>query len=638
MNIFSNTLRKKIYFLSILSSIFFIGIAYIAYNNLINLSKSFDDFAQINSQAQSYIELTKDVEKLKGNVQSFTYSGYKGSAQEAKKLYEKITNFFVNTQLRKETEVDKSLLAIELHLKKYFDTFKEVERQKKVQKDLKKLKRDLHEKLIDKLYKYSQTTYKKSLILKNINDEIFKAEKYSLYYFDTMDTDYIKQYKEVISKTKKNLSKLKNKEVDVEKVYQLKELSNILKQYSKIFLKTVQQVRSYTFLINVVMSAELYEVLYYANIIHNTSLSIIEKIENNVDTNISDSTKIFLLLGVLFFIFMLTASLIITNSIVNPITLLTESFKKLTKGETDFKILEYSVNDEIGDLSTAAVVFQEKNKELQKYQTELEKLVISRTEELTKAQNHLIESEKMASLGSLVAGISHEINTPVGLSLTGVSYINEITNNIIKDVENNNLKQSSFKKYLEDVRVMSETMEKSLNDATELIKSFKQISVDQHAEQIRDFKLHNYVEDVLLSLKNNIKHTHIDITNNIPIELTLHSYPGIFSQIFTNLIMNSIVHAFDEDQKGNIYIEAITNDNNLMLTYIDNGKGMDDNTIKHIFDPFFTTKMGQGGSGLGMYIIYNLITQKLNGNIVCQSKITQETKFIITIPMESKDV
>jgi len=374
MNIFSKTLRKKIYFLSILSSVFFIAIAYIAYNSLTNLSKSFDDFSKINTQAQSYIEFTRDIEKLRGSVQSFTYSGYEDSANDAKEIYIKINDFFTLNKSEKNSNVTNNFLDIEGHLIKYFDTFKEVEKQKKLQKKLTIKKMSLHNKFVEKIQKYSKLMPKYSVELGIINYDINKAEKFSLYYFDTLDRTYIKNYKITIKRAKNSLDALISSESNAKKIYQLKELSILLQQYSKIFLKTIQQVRGYKFLVNVVMSAELYEVLHYANIINNESLAIIKEIENNVDKQMSNTQKVFLIIVALFFIFMLFASFVITKSIVNPITLLTKSFKKLTEGETDFEIAQYNENDEIGDLSKAALVFQKKNKETEIFLQESKQL------------------------------------------------------------------------------------------------------------------------------------------------------------------------------------------------------------------------------------------------------------------------
>jgi len=347
----------------------------------------------------------------------------------------------------------------------------------------------------------------------------------------------------------------------------------------------------------------------------------------------------------------------VTNSKVSVKKILETCIEPKLPGHTILKSkdeIEYQISDSsapiideggktIGVILVFRDVTEEHNiqEELYKYRDDLESLVSSRTKELedsisdlNRAQNQLVESEKMVSLGSLVAGIAHEINTPVGLSLTGITHIEEITTVLIKDLENQTLKQSSLTNFLKDVKVMSNSMQNSLLDAAQLIKSFKQISVDQHAEQMREFNLYSYVNDVLYSLKNEIKNTHINITNNVDVELNLNSYPGVFSQLLTNLIINSKIHAFNEDEDGAIEINAKKENANLLLTYEDNGSGMSQKVVKHIFDPFFTTKMGQGGSGLGMHIVYNLVTQKMNGTIKCQSSLGHGTKFIINIPIE----
>jgi len=280
-------------------------------------------------------------------------------------------------------------------------------------------------------------------------------------------------------------------------------------------------------------------------------------------------------------------------------------------------------------------------KELNLYRDNLEELVSSRTKklndsivQLTNAQNKLIESEKMASLGSLVAGIAHEINTPVGSSITGITHIQDLSKNINQQLQNKTLKKSLLENYVKDINIMSESVRVSLVNAANIVKSFKQIAVDQHAEEIRDFNLYKYIQSVLLNLKSAIKNERIHIDNHIDKELNIYSYPGVFSQIITNLVMNSKIHAFDSDIDGVIEINIKQDNNNLIFTYKDNGKGMSENTIKHIFDPFFTTKLGQGGSGLGMHIIYNLITQKMKGTIECDSELNVGTEFIINIPIK----
>jgi len=297
----------------------------------------------------------------------------------------------------------------------------------------------------------------------------------------------------------------------------------------------------------------------------------------------------------------------------------------------------------VGVLGIYSDITERKNSqnELLLYKDKLEELVSTRTQELessisnlTNAQQRLIESEKMASLGSLVAGVAHEINTPVGLSLTGITHIQTLTDTMSKSFNDGTIKQSGLRKYIEDISELSESMRLSLISAAELIKSFKKVAVDQNTELKRTFYLQDYINDVLLSLGNVLKKTNIKIDNLVAVDLEVNSYPGIISQIMTNLITNSITHAYDEGSVGLIVIDAHIIDASIQITYRDNGKGMNEHTAKHIFDPFFTTNMGQGGSGLGMSIVFNLITQKLKGTIEFNSKEGVGTDFTITLPLE----
>jgi len=285
---------------------------------------------------------------------------------------------------------------------------------------------------------------------------------------------------------------------------------------------------------------------------------------------------------------------------------------------------------------------KEANDKLNELNKTLDKKVKTRTVELEEsynnlkeAQNKLIEIEKMSSLGSLVAGVAHEINTPVGVSLTGTTQIQYETKKLKKALEDGTLGKNALNHYLDTVTNISDSMYISLRNAATLVKSFKQVAIDQYIENKRDFNLHDYCDEVLLSLHNKTKHSNIQITNAIRPDIVIYSYAGIFSQIITNFVFNSILHAYDENHKyiGKIIIDAYIEDNMLVFTYEDDGKGIDKNSIKKVFDPFFTTKLGEGGSGLGLNIIYNLINHKLDGNIKCESELLKGTKMIINIPI-----
>jgi signal transduction histidine kinase len=254
-------------------------------------------------------------------------------------------------------------------------------------------------------------------------------------------------------------------------------------------------------------------------------------------------------------------------------------------------------------------------------------------EKLQHTQNQLIQSEKMGALGGLVAGVSHEINTPVGVSVTASSYLQEKTKELINLFASSAMKKSDLEKYLNLANESTEVILSNLRRASELIKSFKQVAVDQSDEQKRNFKLKEYANQVLLSLKPKLKKTKISIGINCDEELQINSFPGAFSQIITNLVMNSLIHAFDENQEGTIIFDIENQDNNILFTYSDNGKGIKEDIISKVFDPFFTTKRGKGGTGLGLNIVYNIVTQTLGGSIECESEENLGTIFKITFPI-----
>lgn len=249
---------------------------------------------------------------------------------------------------------------------------------------------------------------------------------------------------------------------------------------------------------------------------------------------------------------------------------------------------------------------------------------------LKKTQTQLIESEKMASLGGLVAGVAHEINTPVGIGITGSSHFLEMTNKLKNLYENDNMNEEDFEDYLKSSVELSKLINLNLSKAASLVKSFKQIAVDQTSEEKRTFNLEKYLKELLLSIGNVLKRTEIEVDINCDTDIRIYSYPGLLSQIITNLIMNSIIHAFDDNKKGKILIDVKKIDNELNILYKDDGKGIPSENMYKIFDPFFTTNRENGGSGLGLNIIYNIITKQLNGTIKCKSNEPVGTEFFIT--------
>jgi len=262
---------------------------------------------------------------------------------------------------------------------------------------------------------------------------------------------------------------------------------------------------------------------------------------------------------------------------------------------------------------------------------ELNHKLEEKIEEIEKSKQQLVQSEKMASLGGMVAGIAHEINTPVGMALTGITHLKDETNSIKKLFEEKQLSEDEFISYLQESHQLNQSIYNNLSKAAELVKSFKQVAVDQSSDENRVFYLKSYTDEILLSLHNELRKTKHKIVVDIGTDIKLDSNPGAFSQILTNFIMNSIIHGFENIDEGEIKISAsVDESNNLILIYEDNGKGLNQEQKEKIFEPFFTTKRGKGGSGLGMNIVYNIITSKLKGEVDVQSQEGKGVRFIMS--------
>ena len=255
-----------------------------------------------------------------------------------------------------------------------------------------------------------------------------------------------------------------------------------------------------------------------------------------------------------------------------------------------------------------------------------------------KAQEQLVQSEKMAALGGLVAGVAHEINTPVGIGVTAASHLRDRTIEIQQAYESGQMKRSEFNGYLKVAIESTDMILGNLQRAADQVKSFKQVAVDQTSDEKRVFRLKNYIQGILLNLHPKLKRTHHEVVVTCPEDFELESYPGAFSQILTNLVMNSLIHGFEHTDHGTMLIDVTIqpDERRLALHYRDNGRGMAEEERQKIFEPFFTTKRSQGGTGLGLHIVYNLVTRRLNGTIRCESVPNEGASFLIEMPLASK--
>ncbi|MFC5407068.1 ATP-binding protein [Cohnella soli] len=346
-------------------------------------------------------------------------------------------------------------------------------------------------------------------------------------------------------------------------------------------------------------------------------------IELLVDTSesaklIYDRTQFIIGVGICSTALLLVSlAFIIRKMLIRPLLKLRKAALSVKRGD-GFKEIPLDSGQEINEVASA---FNEMVANLEGRYTELQH-----------AQKQLIESEKMVALGSLVAGVSHEINTPIGIGVTAASYLEERSRTFNETYKSNQMKRSDLEDYLKMVLETTGMLQSNLFRASELIRSFKQIAVDRSVEIKRTFQLKEYIKEVLVSLQPKLKKTKLNVLLLGEDHIDIHSDPGALSQIITNLIMNSIIHAFEEDEEGTITITATSSPDELTIRYSDNGKGMPPEVVEQIFHPFFTTNRAAGGTGLGMNIVYNLATQSLGGTIRCESVPGAGTTFTIQIP------
>ncbi|HEY0922221.1 ATP-binding protein [Rheinheimera pacifica] len=296
-----------------------------------------------------------------------------------------------------------------------------------------------------------------------------------------------------------------------------------------------------------------------------------------------------------------------------------QQISKLQQAEQENRQLTLSLEQKIGQRTEA---LKTSNQEL-----------LNTLATLHQYQNQIVETEKMASLGQMVAGVAHEVNTPIGLGVTASTLLQDKLTDIQKAFDEKKLTSSQLAKFLSESKENLGIIYRNMERAASLISSFKRVAVDQSNENRRQFNMLQLINEVLLSLRPNLKKTQHQILIDCPAELELDSKPGPINQILINLIMNSLIHAFEHIEQGEMHIAVQVKDNRCFLSYSDNGAGVPESIKKRIFDPFVTTKRGEGGSGLGLHLVYNLVTQALNGKIQLESTLGAGIQIQIDFPV-----
>jgi len=366
-----------------------------------------------------------------------------------------------------------------------------------------------------------------------------------------------------------------------------------------------------------------------------------QKAQETFDQTLADISRKVLSTAVIFLGIIITAGVLIALSIRLPLRQIMAAMQAITSGDLNRGVQGTGESDEIGEMARAVEVFRENAIAKRKTEDELrasKERAENALNELNAAQQNLIDAERLAALGGLVAGVAHEVNNPIGISLTVASSFARRAEMFEAELRSETgLRRSQLEDFVRTSRDAAQQLVGNLQRAGELIQSFKQVAVDRsHAEQ-RIFNLSEATDQIIASLRPALKKASITLSVEVPESLVIDGYPGAYGQILTNLFLNAANHAFPDRRSGAIAISAKPRgSDDVEIIFSDNGVGMTPDVQRQAFDPFFTTRRNEGGTGLGLHIVYNLVTQQLGGRMMLDSRLGQGTTFRIIMPRAAK--
>ena len=366
-----------------------------------------------------------------------------------------------------------------------------------------------------------------------------------------------------------------------------------------------------------------------------------QKAQETFDQTLADISRKVLSTAVIFLGIIITAGVLIALSIRLPLRQIMAAMQAITSGDLNRGVQGTGESDEIGEMARAVEVFRENAIAKRKTEDELrasKERAENALNELNAAQQNLIDAERLAALGGLVAGVAHEVNNPIGISLTVASSFARRTEMFEAELRSETgLRRSRLEDFVCTSRDAAQQLVGNLQRAGELIQSFKQVAVDRsHAEQ-RIFNLSEATDQIIASLRPALKKASITLSVEVPESLVIDGYPGAYGQILTNLFLNAANHAFPDRRSGAIAISAKPRgSDDVEIIFSDNGVGMTPDVQRQAFDPFFTTRRNEGGTGLGLHIVYNLVTQQLGGRMMLDSRLGQGTTFRIIMPRAAR--
>jgi len=357
--------------------------------------------------------------------------------------------------------------------------------------------------------------------------------------------------------------------------------------------------------------------------------------QGSFDHTLADIYQNVALVAVIFLTVIVVIGALIARSIILPLKEIMAAMHSVVAEKYDQPIAGTQARDEIGEMARSVAVFRENAIAKRKAENELrasKERAEKALEDLREAQQNLIAAEKLAALGGLVAGVAHEVNNPIGISLTVASSFARRCDDFAQEVSAGPLRRSRLDEFLEGGRDAANQLVANLQRAGELVQSFKQVAVDRSHADRRPFDLRESTDQIIASLRPVLKKSQIALTVDVPAGITMDSYPGSYGQVLTNLFLNSVIHAFPDGRAGSVIVEARQVREDVDIFVSDDGVGMTEEIQRRALDPFFTTRRNEGGTGLGLHIIFNLVTQQLGGRLTFESRLGWGTRFRISIP------
>jgi C4-dicarboxylate-specific signal transduction histidine kinase len=359
--------------------------------------------------------------------------------------------------------------------------------------------------------------------------------------------------------------------------------------------------------------------------------------QRRFDQTLEDVAVRLSLLALAFVVLVVLMGIQIAKSISEPLADLRGAMLAITSGNYDRRVAGLTARDEIGEMARAVEVFRENAIAKRRAEEDLrhaKESAETALKDLRETQTSLIEAEKLAALGGLVAGVAHEVNNPVGISLTVASSLARRCDEFADEVASGQLRRSRLEEFTKSAATAANQLVANLMRAGELVQSFKQVAVDRSQAERRTFDLGQAVEQILASLRPTLKTSAVELSVEVPAGIQMDSYPGPVGQILTNLFLNALHHAFEEREGGSISVSARRRGRDeVEILFRDDGHGMSEEVQRCAFDPFFTTRRGSGGTGLGLHIVYNLVTARLGGRVILSSSPGLGTTFLIVLPL-----